>query len=63
MLCNTQKLIIHWYFKFWVFAFLNLSPEIKCRVALSKVFLNQIFLHFGQFYLYSRQVCNKWLAN
>jgi len=38
MLCNTQKLVIHWYFKFWVFTFLNLSPEIKCRVASTKVF-------------------------
>jgi len=28
-----------------------------------KFFLTQIFLHFGQFYFYSRQVCNKGLAN
>jgi len=32
-------------------------------VALTKVFLSQIFLHFGQFYLYSIQVCSKRLAN
>jgi len=32
-------------------------------MALTKVFLNQIFLHFGQFYFYSRPVCNKRLAN
>jgi len=32
-------------------------------MTLTKVFFNQIFLHFGQFYLYSRQVCNKRLAN
>jgi len=31
-------------FKFWVFTFWNLSPKIKCRVALTKVFLSQIFL-------------------
>jgi len=58
MLCNTQKLIIHWYFKFWVFTLLNLSPEIKCRVALTKIFLNHIFLHLGQFYLYNTFVTN-----
>jgi len=63
MLCYTQKWIIHWYFKFWVYIYRNLSPEIKCGVALTKVFLSQIFLHFGQFYFYSRQVCNKRLAN
>jgi len=68
MLCYTQKwvIFIHWCFKFWVFTFLSLSPEIKCRVALTKVFsffFSQIFLHFGQFYLYSRHVCNKRLAN
>ena len=50
-------------FKFWVFTFWNLSPEIKCRVALTKFFLSQIFLHFGQFYFNSGQVCNKRLAN
>ena len=38
MLCNTHKLVIHRHFKFWVFTFLNLSPKIKCRVALTKVF-------------------------
>ena len=43
--------------------FLKLSPKIKCRVALTNVFLSQIFLHFGQFYFYSRQVCNERLAN
>jgi len=32
-------------------------------VTLTKVFLSQIFLHFGKFYFYSRQVCNKRLAN
>ena len=40
-----------------------------CRQKLSvewhwlKCVLSQIFLHFGQFYLYSRQACNKRLAN
>ena len=40
-----------------------------CRQKLSvkwhwlKFYLSQIFLHFGQFYFYSRQVCNKQLAN
>ena len=63
MLCNTQQWVIRWSFKFWVFTFLNLPPKIKCWVALTKVFFNQIFLHFGQFYLYSRNVCNKRLAN
>jgi len=43
--------------------FLEPIPKIKCWVALTKVFLSQIFLHFGQFYFYSRQVCNKRLAN
>jgi len=33
-----------------------------CRQKLS-VFFTQIFLHFGQFYFYSRQVCHKRLAN
>jgi len=51
------------YFKFWVFAFWNTSPNIKCSVALTKLFLSQIFLHFGKFYFYSRQICNKRLAN
>jgi len=32
-------------------------------VALAKVFLRQIFLHFGLSYFYNRQVCNKRLAN
>jgi len=32
-------------------------------VALTKVSFIQIFLHFGQFYFYSRQVCNKRWAN
>jgi len=32
-------------------------------VGLTKVSLSQIFLHFGQFYFYSRQVCNKRVAN
>ena len=63
MLCYAQKWVIHSYFKFWVFTFWILSPEIKCRVALTKVFLTQIFLLFGQFYVYSRRVCNKRLAN
>jgi len=56
MLCFAQKWVTHWYFKFWVFTFRNLSPKIKC-------FFTQIFLHFGQFYFYSRQVCQKRLAN
>ena len=40
-----------------------------CRSKLSvewywlKFFLSQIFLHFGQFYPYSRQVCSKGLDN
>ena len=48
MLCFTQKWVTHWYFQFLVFTFWNLSPEIK------------LFLHFGQFYFFNRQVCNKW---
>ena len=63
MLRYTQKWVKHWYFKFWVFTFWNLSPKIKCTVALTKVFFIQIFLHFGQFYFCSRQVCSKWLTN
>jgi len=63
MLRYTQKWVIHWYFKFWVFTFWNPSPKIKCGVALTKAFFIQIFLHFGQFYFYSSQVCSKWLAN
>ena len=57
------EMSIHWYFKFCVFTFWNLSPKIKCRVALTKVFLTQIFLLLGQFCVYSRQVCNKRLTN
>ena len=40
-----------------------------CRQKLSvewdwpKFFWPRLFLHFGQFYFYSRQVCNKGLAN
>ena len=63
MLCYIQKWVIHWYFKFWVFTFWNLSLKIKCRVALTKFCFTQIFLHFGQFFFYSRQVSNKRLAN
>ena len=63
MLCYTHKWVIHWYFKFWIFTFWNLSLKIKCRVALTKVFLIQVFLHFGQFLFYSRHVCTKRLAN
>ena len=65
MLCYTHKWVIHCYFKFCAFAFWNLSPEKNCRMTLTKVkfFFNQIFLHFGQFYFYSRQLCNKRLAN
>ena len=38
MLFYTQKWVIHWYFKFWVFTFWNLPPKIKCRMALTKFF-------------------------
>ena len=34
VLCYTQKWVIHRYFEFWVFAFRNLSPKIKCSVVL-----------------------------
>jgi len=37
---------VHWSFKFWGFTFWNLSPEIKCRVTLTKVFLEPDFLPF-----------------
>jgi len=40
-----------------------LLPEIKCRVALNKIFLSQIFLHFAQFNFYSSHVCVKRLVN
>jgi len=63
MLCYTHKRFIHWFFKFWVFTFWNLSPKIKCRVALTKAFLSLILLHFGQFYFNSREVCKKRLVN
>ena len=39
------------------------KKSVECRMALTKVFLSQISLHFRQFYFYSRQVCNKRLAN
>jgi len=42
--------------------FLKRVAKNKCRVALTEVFLSKIFLHFGQFYFYSRQICNKRLA-
>jgi len=35
-----QKLVVHRSFKLWVFW--NLWPEISCRVALSKVFLEPV---------------------
>jgi len=59
----TQKWVVHWSFIFWVFTFWNLLPEINCRVALSKVFLEPDFLHFGQFNFCSNQVCDKRLLN
>jgi len=37
--------------------------KLSVEWALTKVFFIQIFLHFGQFYFYSRQVCSKWLTN
>jgi len=46
MLAYTRKCVIHWYFKFWVFTVWILSPEIKCRVALTKVLFEQDFLAF-----------------
>jgi len=46
MLCYTQKLVLHWYFKFWVFTFWKLSPEIKCRVALTIAFFETDLLSF-----------------
>ena len=33
-------------FKLWVFTFWNLSPKIRCRVALTKVFFDHDFLAF-----------------
>jgi len=38
--------------------FWNLWPEISCKLALTKVFFRE-----GQFRFYSRQVCDKRLAN
>jgi len=61
MLCYTQKWFIHCYFNFWVCTLWNLSPKIKWHWL--KFFLCRIFLQFGQFYFYGRQVCNKRLAN
>jgi len=46
MLCHTQKWVIHWYFKFWISTLWNLSPEIKCRVALTEVNMSQSFFAF-----------------
>jgi len=46
MLCFPQKWVIHWYFKFWIFAFWNLLTKIKCRVALTKVIFDLDFLAF-----------------
>jgi len=46
MLCYMQKWVIHWYFKFWVFTLWNLSPEIKCRVALTQVCFEPDFFAF-----------------
>ena len=63
MLCYTQKWVIHWYFKSWVFTLWNLSSEISVEWHWLKFVFSQIFLHFGQFYFYSRQVCYKRLAN
>ena len=64
MLCYTQKWVMHWYFKFWVFTFWNLSLEIKCTVALTEVYLWPRFSCIPvSFLFYSRQVCNKRLVN
>jgi len=46
-------------FYFWVYTLWNLSPELNCTVALTESFQSQIFLHFGQFHFYSRQVVIK----
>ena len=63
MLCYAQKWVIHWYFKFWVFTFWTCRPNLSVEWHWLQIFLSQIFLHFGQFYLYSRQACSKWLAS
>ena len=64
MLCYAQKWVIHWCFKFWVFTFWNLSQKTKCRVTLANFFWPRFAcILVSLFFFYSRQVCNKRLAN
>jgi len=45
--CATHKNELYTgIFKFWIFTFWNLSPEIKRRLALNKVFFYPDFLAF-----------------
>ena len=50
---------------FWILGIYFLEPVARYKVEWHwlKSFLNQIFLHFGQFYFYSWRICNKQLAN
>jgi len=54
---------LHWYFKFWAFTFWTCRPKLSVEWHWLQIFLSQIFLYFGQFYLYSKQACSKMLAN
>jgi len=50
---------------FWILGiyFLEHVARYKVEWHWLKSFSNEIFLHFGHFYFYSKQVCNKRLAN
>ena len=63
MSCCIHKRVVHWSCIFWTFTFWDLLPEINCTVALTEVFLEPDFLHFGQFNFCSTQVCDKQLVN
>ena len=63
MCCAIYRNESYWYFKFCIFSFWNLSLKIKCRVALTVDFFDPDFLAFPSVFFFSRQVCNKRLAN
>jgi len=63
VLYTEMSWVVHWYFKVWVLTFWNLSQKLSVEWHWLMFAVSQIFLHFGQFYFYSRQACNKRLAN
>ena len=50
---------LHWYVKFWAFTFWTCRPKLSVEWHWLQICLSQIFLYFGQFYLYSKQACKQ----